>query len=46
MGLLIHVLEFTPSSNASELKVVRSTTYKLELSEQQREMIRQTVQKL
>lgn len=43
---LIHVLEFTASLDASQLEVVRSTTYRLNLSEQQREMIRQTVPKL
>lgn len=41
---LIHILEFNSTQEPSKLQVLRSTTYRLNLSEQQRRMIRQTVQ--
>lgn len=43
---LIHILEFNLTKEPSELKVLRSATYKLNLSDQQRMMIRQTTQRL
>lgn len=43
---LIHILEFSLTREPSELKVLQSSTYKLNLSEQQRMMIKQTKKKL
>lgn len=43
---LIHILEFNPGNRPNDLRILNSATYKLNLSEQQRMMIRLTTQGL